>query len=144
SLLPQLQSLSLGGNSRITAAGIRSLVNSPAAGALECLDFWTMMLSDEAACAIGESPHLRALRKLWLGFNRIRPPGASALRKSPHPVSLRRLHLASNRIGNEGAEALLASPLIDRLTFLGVESNRIDRALQARLREKRGTRTFHI
>jgi hypothetical protein len=107
--MPQLEALRF-----VDANGerMRRLMEHPLAAGLVELDIWSKYqgpVGSVGSGAIGQSPHVGALRTLIfggaLGGSHVGPVGVKALIVNP-ALKLRRLVLAENKIGDKGARLL--------------------------------------
>ena len=127
----RIRSLDMFGSS-LTAAGVKSISENPAAAGLEKLvigspDFAGVPRergteSDAGhtamAVAVASSPHLAGLKELDLSWRRIGLAGLEALADSPHLTNLRRLRLASCCLPLAALRVVAASPNFARLYSL--------------------------
>jgi hypothetical protein len=90
--------------SSLSASGLRRLLDSPGAGAIEDLDLGRCEIGDRGARMLAESTTLTRLRRLTLGSYGL---GARGL-------------CARNGITAAGAAALCRSPALAKLTWLGL------------------------
>jgi uncharacterized protein (TIGR02996 family) len=164
---PELRSLSLTvegwpvqvGNWRVTATGVRALVASPFANAVEVLSLCGNPIRDEGAALLVRFPRLRNLRLSSTGitanglcellagsgaqqfelFSMSRCPlgdaGATAIAEAPWP-QLHRLDLGQCRIGEAGARALLHSRTLPADLDLNLSRNPIPQPLVTALEER--------
>lgn len=72
---------------------------------------------------LADCEHLRRVRSLDLGDNRLETRDARALLVSPYLTGLTMLDLSHNRIGDGGIRALADSPLLGQLTELDLRAN---------------------
>lgn len=96
----------------LTAAGVRHLAGAPRLAALRSLDLSANHnLGDDGMKALAQSPHLRNLCDLDLGFWTLSRRGVSALAGASWLRQLRRLRLCSLDTRRAGLEILAAAPL---------------------------------
>jgi uncharacterized protein (TIGR02996 family) len=131
--LAGLTSLFIGdGESCFEDTGVRSLVNSPYLKNLTDLRLGFNCLGPAAAQAVASSPSMVGLRYLMLMGNYIEDAGIQALAASPFLVNLESLVVDYCDIGDTGVAALAASSTMDHLTLLDLSNNRIsDRGAKA-------------
>jgi uncharacterized protein (TIGR02996 family) len=148
-LFPHLHTLDLQGNTRITSAGVESLV--AAQGSLRSLNLSQARIGRDGAEALGSSPSLGALEELHLGRCDLRDEGAKALLLGSglpklrtlclgrgllgdeaaiavalgRPRPWRRLDLSGGFLGPEGAEALAGAACLENLEELSLARNEV-------------------
>jgi uncharacterized protein (TIGR02996 family) len=124
--------------SRITAAGLAALVNSPNCSHLKSLHLDNCQIGD-AELEVLASAELRELRYLWLSQNLIGGPGVQALTRSRFWRHLQVLDLGSTPIGDAGANELLAAHPPQFITMFLADCQ-ISKPLQEALQERYGDR----
>lgn len=107
----RLHELRLHGNP-LGDRAVLDLANAPTR-ALVDLDVRSCSLTDRAVTALAASRHLRALRALRLGGNRLGDASAHALVTATSLGALARIDLAHCAIGDDGAAALAGGPWHD-------------------------------
>jgi uncharacterized protein (TIGR02996 family) len=118
---PPLRVLNLDDN-KITAAGVRTLVESPLLASLTKLDLSRNKIGDKGVAALVNSPSAKNLRTLEVSDCKLGPAGIKALAESPHLANLRELYTYGNNLDLAGARVLAASPHLGGLTTLWVGS----------------------
>ncbi len=139
-LLGQLQRLDLGCWWGGGAAGVKSLVESPACQQLRHLSLEECRLWPDAAAVLTASPYLSRLITLSLRYNDLGANGARVLAAATNMPALRYLNVSGNTLGSEGAEALAASPLGQQLHRLNLDRNSIPPAFRQQLETRFGRR----
>lgn len=77
-------------------------------------------LTDQAAIAIAESPHLTKLTHLSLGHNNIKAEGTAALANSVNLANLTHLWLHNNKMREDGMQPIAMSEVMNNLEVLDV------------------------
>lgn len=127
--LAGLTVLKLRGNA-IGPAGARALARAHL-GPITDLNLDHNGIFDEGVQAVVESPRLRHVEQLSLGWTQCGEPAARTLARSSYLTNVKRLYLSGNQIGDEGVIALASSKHLSGLRELFLEGNRIgDRGAQ--------------
>ena len=112
-------------NNPITDRAAQALADCPHLACLTALGLAGARVGDTGINALMGSPFLRSLRSLAAG-NRVTNKGAAALAEAPSLAALRKLWLSGNwKIGPAGAEALASSEHLANLEDLSLEHTSI-------------------
>ncbi|MCI0462440.1 MAG: TIGR02996 domain-containing protein [Gemmataceae bacterium] len=115
-----LVELSVGGYSGNISGIAAALADSPVIRRLEDLDLGFNAVGEAEARALARSPVAQTLRSLSFSSGELEPGGARALAESPLLAGLESLDLSCAGIGDEGLIALARSPYLSKLRRLSV------------------------
>ena len=121
-------------NNQLENRDLAALADSPHLPALRTLYLWCNRIGDEGLCSL-VSGQLQ-LEQLDLSNNLLNNDGVIRLADSLFFDRLRRLVLSSNRIGDPGGSALAAAPYGRQLVSLDLSKNSLSAEVMAALREK--------
>jgi uncharacterized protein (TIGR02996 family) len=108
------------------AESIKELAASPNLARVPILDFRAGDLAAKDLAELAKSQHLRRLKTLDLGHNRIGwGDGVKQLATSPHLIGLTALHLNGNPLGPRGVRALVSTARLDELTDLNLKQTNL-------------------
>jgi uncharacterized protein (TIGR02996 family) len=122
--LPALTALDLGEHKKLTAAGVRAILESPTRAGLTSLDVGGGP-GGPAFAELFRSPGFRLTRltTLNVGGRKLGDAGAAVLAGCPAMAGLTELHLHSNGLTDRGATTILDSPHLRNLRRLSFYDN---------------------